>query len=76
MASDLTQVVLTGDGRFARIIFRQTTPGKIRIKNVSISENEDAEDSEWVPAKAGDFDKDQLREMIAQLDLSELELDF
>lgn len=76
MNSEVTQTVLTDDGRFARVTFASAGRGRIRLLKILVSDDEDSEDDQWVRVKQSEFDRDELKYIIRQLDLSELELDF
>jgi hypothetical protein len=77
MSFEVTQTVLLDDKRYAQVTFTAAGRGRIRILSVLVSENEDEEsEDDWMRIKPEDLDRDELKYMIRQLDLSELELDF
>jgi hypothetical protein len=70
-------VVLLDDGRYGKVTFKSAGRGRIRILRLLVSENDDEDDeSSWSRAQADQFERDEIKYIISQLDLSELDLDF
>jgi hypothetical protein len=77
MNSEVTQTVFLDDGRYAKVTFAAAGRGRIRILRILVSEEEDeVDESAWIKIRKDDLDRDELKYIIRQLDLSELELDF
>ena len=77
MSSEITQTVFLDDGRYAKVTFKAAGRGRIRILRILVSDEEESSDeSNWTKMSQDDFDRDELKYLIRQLDLSELELDF
>lgn len=77
MSLEITQTVVTDDGRYAQVTFKSASNGRIRILRILVSDTDDENDeSAWARVHVDNFERDELKYMIGQLDLSELELEF
>jgi hypothetical protein len=77
MSLENTQVVVLDDGRYAQVTFVPATRGRIRILSILVSEDGDESDEgSWSPVAASRFERDEMRYIVGQLDLSEVDLGF
>jgi len=70
-------MVVLDDGRYGQVRFKSAGRGRIRIISILVSDTDDESDKDaWTVLPLRKIDKGELRYLISQLDLSELDLDF
>jgi len=77
MDLETTQTVLLDDGRFAQVTFAPASRGRIRVLRILVSDEEDpAEESAWQQVPVRSFERDELKTILSQLDMSEVDVGF